>query len=175
MFADTMQVLSDTDQLGAVLFQFPYSFKRTHENFLFLESVCDFFEPLRPVLELRHASWHNEELFEFARCRRVALCSVDAPALPGLTSNVLYPSRRISYYRLHGRNALRWFDGDNITRYDYTYTEQEIRDLVRNILSLAEYSELVYVFGNNHPRAQAIETMATLACALDNSPALAAL
>ncbi|MDH7515951.1 MAG: DUF72 domain-containing protein [Bacteroidota bacterium] len=173
MFADAMQVFTDTDQLGCVLFQFPYSFKRSRENFEYLEAVCEFFEPLKPVLEFRHTSWHNEALYEYARRRRITLCSIDAPPLPGLTSNVLYPSSRMSYYRLHGRNALHWFDGDTTTRYDYTYTEQEIEELVRNILSLAEYSEVVYVFGNNHPRAQAVSTMAAIARALDETPALA--
>ena len=174
-FADALVVLSDADQLASVLFQFPSSFKCSHENFLYLDSICEFFEPVRIVLELRHASWHNDTTYEYARQRRVSLCSVDAPNLPGLTSNVLYPSRKLSYYRLHGRNARNWFTGDNATRYDYTYTEQEIDELVRNILILADYSEQVYIFGNNHPRGQAIETVIALARALDRAPALAAL
>ncbi|MBI5648403.1 MAG: DUF72 domain-containing protein [Ignavibacteriae bacterium] len=175
MFADSLQVFSDTGQLAAVLFQFPSSFRCTPENFVYLDTLCEYFEALPIVFELRHAGWHTESTVEYARHRRIALSSVDAPHLPGLTSNVLYPSRRIAYYRLHGRNAFNWFEGDNTTRYDYTYTEQEIEEIVRNILALAQYSEHVYVFGNNHPRAQAIDTTIAIADALESTPALAAL
>ena len=175
MFADSLQVLSDTGQLSAVLFQFPSSFKCTPENFSYLDMLCEYFESLPMVLELRHAGWHKDVTYDYARQKRVALCSVDAPHLPGLTSNVLYPTRRMSYYRLHGRNAFNWFEGDNATRYDYTYSAQEIEEIVRNILALAAYSDTVYIFGNNHPRAQAIETTIAIADALDDAPALAAL
>jgi uncharacterized protein YecE (DUF72 family) len=65
--------------------------------------------------------------------------------------------------------------GDNITRYDYSYTRLEIEEIVRNIISLIEASHHVYLFANNHPRAQAVETICQIAHALDTSPALATL
>ena len=172
-FADAMMVLSDTEQLSCLLFQFPYSFKCTHDNFAYLDDVIEYFNSFRLVLELRHASWYNETSYAYARKRGIALCSVDAPRLPGLTSNVLYSGRDLSYYRLHGRNAQNWFDGDNITRYDYSYTPEEIAEIVGNIITLIETSSSVYVFANNHPRAQAIETVTAIAQALDIHPALA--
>lgn len=174
-FADAMLVLSDTDQLSCLLFQFPYSFKCTHDNFAYLDEVVEYFNAFRLVLELRHASWYNETSYAYARKRGIALCSLDAPRLPGLTSNVLVPGKDLSYYRLHGRNAQHWFDGDNVTRYDYTYTPDEIREIVSNIITLIEASSTVYVFANNHPRAQAIETISSIAQALDIHPSLAKL
>lgn len=174
-FADAMLVLSDTQQLAAVLFQFPYSFKCTNDNLSYLDEVVEYFQSFRIVLELRHASWYNETMYAYARKRNITLCSVDAPDLPGLSNNILCPGRSLSYYRLHGRNAANWFSGDNITRYDYTYTPPELEQIVRNILSLLEMSSDVYVFANNHPRAQAIETVATIAQALDAHPSLAQL
>jgi len=174
-FADAMTVLSDTEQLSCLLFQFPYSFKCTHDNFAYLDDVIEYFNSFHIVLELRHASWYNEISYAYARKRGITLCSVDAPRLPGLTSNVICPGRELSYYRLHGRNARNWFDGDTITRYDYTYTPEEIEEIVNNIITLIETSSSVYVFANNHPRAQAIETVSSIAQALDIHPALAKL
>ncbi len=174
-FADALSVLADTDQLTSVLFQFPSSFHCTHDNFEYLDEVCEYFNQLKVVLELRHASWLQETTYSYATRRRITIASVDAPALPGLTHSIIRSSPRISYYRLHGRNARNWFTGDNSTRYDYAYTPDEIRGLARHIVELATTSEQVCVFANNHPRGQAIETVLALADALDHIPALAAL
>jgi len=174
-FADAMMVLSDTDQLACLLFQFPFSFKCTSDNISYLDEVVEFFNSFNIVLELRHASWYNDTTYNYARSHGVTLCSVDAPRLPGLSNNVICPGRDFSYYRLHGRNAANWFDGDNVTRYDYNYTATEIEEIVRNIIFLYEASGHVYLFANNHPRAQAIETVTAVAETLDTHPALASL
>ena len=174
-FSDAMMVLSDTGQLAAVLFQFPYSFKCIQENFRYLDEICEYFDAMQLVFEFRHASWHHETTYEYARRRNVTVCSVDAPKLPGLAGSVVFASRTLAYYRLHGRNTQNWFEGDNTTRYDYTYTDEEIHEIVHHILTLASHADTVYLFGNNHPRGQAIETVIHLAQALDHAPALAAL
>jgi uncharacterized protein YecE (DUF72 family) len=171
-FADAMTVLSDTDQLSCLLFQFPYSFKCTHDNFLYLDEIVDYFNLFHLVLEFRHVSWCNTATYDYAKKRRLALCSVDAPRLPGLTSNAVHAGGDIAYYRLHGRNAGQWFDGDNVTRYDYSYTQDEIAEIVNNIITLIETASSIYVFANNHPRAQAIDTIVSIAQALDIHPAL---
>jgi uncharacterized protein YecE (DUF72 family) len=171
-FADAMMVLSDTDQLSCLLFQFPYSFRCTQDNLSYLDEIVEYFNMFHVVLELRHSSWYNETTYAYTRKRGVTLCSVDAPKLPGLTSDALVAGRDFSYYRLHGRNAQNWFDGDNVTRYDYRYTPDEILQIVNNILTLLEASGTVYVFANNHPRAQAIEAVSSIAQALDIHPAL---
>lgn len=174
LFADALCVLADTDQLASLLFQFPSSFHCTNENFDYVDELCEYFNQLKVTLEFRHASWLQETTYNFAARRRATIASVDAPALPGLTHSTVRSAPRLSYYRLHGRNAQNWFSGDTITRYDYTYTPDEIRVLARRILDLATTSEQVYVFANNHPRAQAVDTVLALADALDHAPALAA-
>ncbi len=174
-FADSMMVLSDSDQLAALLFQFPYSFKCSSDNFAYLEEIIGYFDTFRIVLELRHASWYHKTTYDFARKRNITLCSVDAPKLPGLTNNAIIHSRKLAYYRLHGRNSANWFSGDNSTRYDYSYGATEIDDIINNILSLIETADYVYLYANNHPRAQAIETICKIADALAVHPSLATL
>jgi uncharacterized protein YecE (DUF72 family) len=171
-FADAMRVYHESDRLVAVLFQFPYSFKCSQSQFDYLDELAEFFEPLPLVFEFRHLSWFQDETYSLTRKRHVALCSVDAPRLPGLTSSFLFASPKIAYLRLHGRNAHNWFNGDNITRYDYTYEKHEVHDIIRSILALAEKADKVYVFANNHPRAQAIETVCSLALGLDEAGSL---
>jgi uncharacterized protein YecE (DUF72 family) len=174
-FADAMTVLADTDQLACLLFQFPYSFKCGNDSFSYLDEIIEYFHTFRIALELRHASWHHETTYVYTRKHGVTLCSVDAPRLPGLTSNVVYPGKDFAYYRLHGRNAPNWFDGDNVTRYDYRYSPSEIQEIVRNISALIEASRHVFLFANNHPRAQAVETVIQIAAALEASAAVEAL
>lgn len=174
-FADAMAVLSDTNQLTSILFQFPYSFKCNHESYLYLDEICHYFDAFRLVFEFRHAGWYHDTTYDYVQQRKITLCSVDAPQLPGLTNSVVKGSSHLAYYRLHGRNAQNWFDGDNVTRYDYNYTEQEIQEIAEQILALASFSDSVYVFANNHPRAQAIETLIALAHTLDHPVALAKL
>lgn len=174
-FADAMLVLADTGQLACLLFQFPSSFRCSNENFSYLDELIEYFNSFHIVLEFRHISWHNETTYAYAAKRGSTLCSVDAPRLPGLTSSVVYPGKTLAYYRLHGRNAQRWFDGDSVTRYDYRYSGHELNEIITNIIALVEASQHVFLFANNHPRAQAVETVCKIADALDASPALAAL
>ncbi|MBR9978724.1 MAG: DUF72 domain-containing protein [Bacteroidetes bacterium] len=174
-FADAMTVLSDTGQLTCLLFQFPFSFKYNEENSSYVEDLIVYFDLFHVVLEFRHASWHSKSIYRRFATNKVCFCSIDAPRLPGLTSNVLYRGKDVAYYRLHGRNARNWFVGDNVTRYDYRYGETEIRDIVENIIALAEAARHVFIYANNHPRAQAVETAVRIAEALDQHAALATL
>jgi uncharacterized protein YecE (DUF72 family) len=168
-FGDAVLVLAEADQLAAVLFQFPFSFHKNTRNQEYLHEVIEYFSELPLVIEFRHGSWVNPETVEYCRQMNVTMCSVDAPKLPGLTGNAVVAGKQIAYYRLHGRNAFQWFEGDNSTRYDYTYSKQELQGIVNNILSLLHQADSAYVFANNHPRAQAIETTITLAHMLEEA------
>lgn len=63
------------DKLGALLFQLPPSSKKD------LDRLRDFLAVLPPdrqvALEFRHASWHDEAVYEALRARGVMLCVTD--------------------------------------------------------------------------------------------------
>ncbi len=162
-FAEALEPLRETGRLASVLFQFPFSFHRSQESIDYIVKLRDFYERHPVVFEFRHAGWFSEELYAMLRKLRAGICSVDAPRLKGLTSNIVRATNRQGYYRLHGRNAQNWFDGDNVTRYDYTYSPKEIVELAANVSRLAETTEEVFVYANNHPKGQAIETAVALA------------
>jgi len=51
--------------------------------------------------------------------------------------------------RFHGRNYEQWWKGDNKARYDYLYSEAELREWMPKIKQISDQTEKVYVFMNN--------------------------
>jgi uncharacterized protein YecE (DUF72 family) len=62
------------------------------------------------------------------------------------------------YLRLHGRNAAAWFDegAGRDRRYDYLYTDEELRPLAVAARGMAARAQAVYAVANNHFRGQAV-------------------
>lgn len=96
-------------------------------------------------------------------------CNVDQPQLRDCIGPTAHAFGPVGYVRLHGRNAANWFARGKpaFERYNYLYSEAELRDWLDRIRSLAEASEEVYVFANNHYQGQgpanALELMSMLA------------
>jgi uncharacterized protein YecE (DUF72 family) len=61
----------------------------------------------------------------------------------------------IAYLRFHGRNAKNWYTGDNVTRYDYLYSDSELQAFVEPIKQLLQSTKIVQLFFNNHAKSQA--------------------
>ena len=60
------------------------------------------------------------------------------------------------YVRFHGRNKKNWYGTDSRSRYDYLYSENELVEWVPKIKELAERTKKIFIFFNNHAKAQAI-------------------
>ena len=151
-------VLMDAQRLGAVLVQFPWSFKRTIENRHWLARVLGTFSEYPLALEVRHASWNRREVFDELARRGIAFCNVDQPlfsASLGPTARVTAP---VGYVRLHGRNADDWFreDAGRNERYDYLYSLEELDPWLQTIERLRKRATELYVITNNHYRGQAV-------------------
>lgn len=150
--------LAETGKLGAMLVQFPWSFKRTRENRLWLGRVLDTFSELPLALEVRHASWNRPEVFDELARRKAAFCNIDQP----LFSNSIEPSAqvtaRVGYVRLHGRNSGDWFreDAGRNERYDYLYNQDELGGWLKKIERIRQMAGEVYCITNNHYRGQAV-------------------
>lgn len=150
--------LVDAGRLGAVLVQFPWSFKRTVDNRNWLARVVGTFSEYPLALEVRHASWNRPEVFEELAERHIAFCNIDQP----LFSDSLEPTdkvtARVGYVRLHGRNANDWFreDAGRDERYDYLYSKEELGQWLLKIERIREMASEVYAITNNHYRGQAV-------------------
>ncbi len=78
-----------------------------------------------------------------------AAASTAGPAVPA------HSISRIGYVRFHGRNAENWWSGDNVSRYDYSYTDAELSEWIPRIRTLQSSSRIVLVAFNNHAAGKA--------------------
>ncbi|MBI2568002.1 MAG: DUF72 domain-containing protein [Candidatus Schekmanbacteria bacterium] len=168
-FAAALAPLLERGQLACILLQFPFDFRNTADNIAYLQGLFGSFEA-RLVVEFRHRSWQTDETFETLRRYGVGYCSVDVPRLKGLPRPVTVATSPLAYVRLHGRNADRWWRQEEPRqRYDYLYSGTELAEWAARIKELGSRSEDVYVFFNNHYRAQAARNANVLIALLRGS------
>ena len=153
-------------RLGAVLLQFPWSFRNDEANREWLRDVADAFRDYPLVVEVRHVSWNEPGFYAELAERGMGFVNVDQP----LFHDSIKPSARatsgIGYVRVHGRNYRDWFrkTAGRDERYDYLYTAKELEPWAERTRSLAEERGVkdVYVVNNNHFRGQAVANAAML-------------
>lgn len=157
-FREAIQPLSEAGKCGALLIQFPWSFKRTPENAGWIARLCEAFDGLRPVVEVRHASWNEVSVLEWFRRHGVGLCAIDQPQLPGSLPAMAFSTGGVGYARFHGRNEANWFRKGAATweRYNYLYTEEELDPWIARIREIAAGSKETFAITNNHYRGQAL-------------------
>jgi len=149
--------LLQAGQLAAVLVQLPPDFARTTANRQYLAALLQELRGLPLAAEFRHASWNEPRVFEELTRRQVALVAVDEPALPGLFPPLpVVTNPAFFYIRFHGRNARGWRSGQQQSKFDYDYTDAELRDwIARRIEPMAQQAGQGLLFFNNHVRGQA--------------------
>lgn len=153
--------VANAGMLGALLIQFPVSFKNTSLNREYLERLLRQFIEYPRVVEVRDSSWNNAETLAFFAQKNVAFCNIDQPVLGKSLAPTDYVTAPVGYVRLHGRNYEHWFldrgfDSDNRNeRYDYLYKERELEDWKERIENVAHKAETTYVITNNHFESKA--------------------
>jgi uncharacterized protein YecE (DUF72 family) len=137
--------------LGALLAQFPISFKCTDENRAYVEQLLARFRSYPLVLEIRHASWNEQEVLGWLQGLQVGLCNIDQPLLGRALRPSAHATSAVGYIRLHGRNYKQWFAETNVRdRYDYLYSAEELAKWKDRALEVAGKTEQTYVVANNH-------------------------
>lgn len=150
--------LAESGVLGAVLIQFPWSFRHTQENIRRLEKVFHMLSDFPLAVEVRHGSWNSESFYEFLRKNHVAFCNIDQPVIGNSIKPSAHVTARVGYFRMHGRNYGNWFaeDAGRDARYDYLYSKEEIRYVSGQIRAIGQSAEETYAVTNNHFRGQAL-------------------
>ena len=82
--------------LGALLAQFPISFKNTNANRDYLEPVLEKFKQYPLVVEVRHNSWTNEGTLRYFAEKGVAFCNIDQPKLGKAIAPTEHVTRRLA-------------------------------------------------------------------------------
>jgi uncharacterized protein YecE (DUF72 family) len=165
-FRKYLDPLMENDRLGALLLQFPWSFKNSEETRERLARIFRAFEKYPKALEVRHASFQEESFLRFLDEQDVAFVNIDQP----LFSDSVKPSEvvtgSLAYVRFHGRNYEKWFaHEESWERYNYLYSKEELEPWVGRIRKMALQKE-AYVITNNHFRGQAVVNAADLKAAL---------
>ncbi len=144
-------------RLGAVLVQFPWSFRADADAFRHLETIRRDFGDLPLVVEVRHVSWTGQDALKVIRDNGFGFANIDQPAGRSGVPPMSLVTSPVGYVRLHGRNREAWFDSKAgaDARYNYLYREDELEEWIERIHEIARASEKTYVFTNNHYRGQA--------------------
>lgn len=168
--------LAEAGKLGAVLAQFPWSFRRTPENRAWLARIADAFGDWPLAVELRHASWECPEFLGGLRERGIACCNIDQPLFKESIAPASHITAPFAYIRLHGRNRAAWFreDATRDQRYDYLYTGDELKSWIDRVEQMKRGVNRFFIVANNHYRAQAIINALEIQAALGKTPPFAA-
>ncbi|MFT5700347.1 MAG: hypothetical protein ACI8ZB_003221 [Desulforhopalus sp.] len=147
------------DRLMAILIQLPPDFERSVANRNYLAGLLGGLEGLPLAVEFRHASWAIDSVFVELERREISLVAVDEPELPGLFPFLdVVTNPNLFYLRFHGRNRTGSRSGNMQKKFNYDYSDEELRTVCdRHLLQMAASSARGVVFFNNHVRARAPE------------------
>jgi uncharacterized protein YecE (DUF72 family) len=163
LFCDSIEELKASGKLACILAQFPHSFHPTYENRNYLSHLGESLKDYPVVVEFRSHDWVTEETFDLLRNLHLGYCCVDEPRLSGLMPPMAVVTGPLAYVRFHGRNAEKWWQHEFAwERYDYTYSEQELKEWIPKIRDLNEQAPLTLVYANNHYKGQSIDTLKKL-------------
>ncbi len=154
-FTNALAPLLDARKLGALLAQFPNSFRASNDSRAYLKWFREHLRDLPLVIEFRNKEWLTDETYQFLRENDLGFCAVDEPFFP----RVAEVTSHIAYVRFHGRNAAKWWKHEHAyERYDYTYSQPELQEWTPKIQTMDALAETTFVFANNHYRGQSIDT-----------------
>ncbi len=154
-FIDAIQPIVEAGKFQGVIAQFPWGFKYSLENLAHLKFIKERFSACPLFVEFRNRSWTTEDIFRELEDAGIGYCSVDEPNLRGLVPPVARVTTDLGYVRLHGRNEKNWWGRGGGDRYDYLYSEGELKEWVAKIQTMSRKAKKTFVFFNNCHAGQA--------------------
>jgi uncharacterized protein YecE (DUF72 family) len=165
-FRAALDPLARAGKLGALLAQFPASFKNEPGSRDYLEWLLHAFREYPVAVELRHRSFSDDpkETMALLKEHGAALVQIDEPKFKtSIQQNRLANVKTFYYLRLHGRNAAQWWKHDKSEdRYNYLYSEAELEPIVEATEEAARDVKKAYVYANNHFSAKSVANAATI-------------
>ncbi len=160
-FREALEPLRATGKLGGILLQFPQYVVYKPQSLEYIEWSQGQLAGEQILVEFRHASWLDEEnraaTLSFLEDRGLNYVIVDAPrsGARNVLPTVVAVTGPIAYVRFHGRNEETWNKrtGSAAERFDYLYSEEELREWVPQLRELAKQSQEVYAMFNNNGRS----------------------
>jgi uncharacterized protein YecE (DUF72 family) len=160
-FAEGLRPLLRGGKLGALLMQFPWSFRFTAENKNLFIRLRRAFHEFPLVAEMRHSSWMAEEAVGVFLDYRVGFCNIDQPEYTRAMPPTSYLTSGVGYVRLHGRNpqnSLGSFskDSQRVRQHDYLYSEADLAEWAKRIEHVSRFADSTFVIFNNDAQGKSV-------------------
>jgi uncharacterized protein YecE (DUF72 family) len=158
--------LASTGRLGALLAQFPPSFKDTPGSRDYLAGLLRAFAGYPLAVELRHKTWSDSigGTLELLNGFGAAWVQIDEPKFRfSIRQNYLPNVKGFYYMRLHGRNADQWWKHDRSEdRYNYLYSAGELKEFTETADAAKQLVKKLYLYTNNHFSAKSVANAAMI-------------
>jgi uncharacterized protein YecE (DUF72 family) len=159
-FRAGLEPLAAAGKLGALLAQFPPSFKDTPASRDYLARLLHAFRDYPVAVELRHRTWSDAIADTLAMLNGfgAAWVQIDEPKFRfSIRQNYLPNVRSFYYMRLHGRNFAQWWRHDKTEdRYNYLYSAKELQEFADVAGAAKELVRKSYLYMNNHFSAKSV-------------------
>jgi uncharacterized protein YecE (DUF72 family) len=165
-FRSGIEPLASSGKLGALLAQFPPSFKDSPASRDYLQWLLQAFHDYRVAVELRHSSWSDAvgDTLSLLNPFGSAWVQIDEPKFRlSIKQNFLPNVDGLYYMRLHGRNAKEWWTHEKTEdRYNYLYTAPEVSEFVDTLDAARQLVKKLYLYTNNHFSAKSVANAAMI-------------
>jgi uncharacterized protein YecE (DUF72 family) len=119
------------EKLGCILFQLPSRLVYTKERLARILNSLDY--SFNNIMEFRHLSWWDEEVYFSLKERNVSFCSMSHPDLP----DYVVTDTPVIYYRFHGVPKI----------YKSQYKKEKVEEIIAQVQNAAV--ENAYIYFNN--------------------------
>ena len=150
-------------RLGAVVMQFPWSFRFTKENRDYFIELRRAFHEYPLVAEMRHESWMSSEAVGTLIDYRVGFCNLDQPEHVRAMPPTAFLTSPIAYFRLHGRQRAWWWNEyqqstrpQNGSQRGYAYSPAELNEWKQRVEQVRGIAERTYCFFTNDGGGQSV-------------------
>src|SRR5215212_2486709 len=159
-FRAGIEPLADAGRLGALLAQFPPSFRDTPATRDYLAQLLRAFREYPIAVELRHRSWSDAigDTLAMLNAFGAAWVQIDEPKFRfSIRQNYLPNVSTFYYMRLHGRNVAQWWHHNKSEdRYNYLYSAGELQEFSDVAGAAKELVKKSYLYTNNHFAAKSV-------------------
>ena len=159
-FRTGIDPLASAGKLGALLAQFPPSFKDSPASRDYLSQLLRVFGEYGVAVELRHRSWSDAcgDTLALLNGFNAAWVQIDEPQFRfSIRQNYLPNITGFYYMRLHGRNVAQWWHHEKSEdRYDYLYSGDELKEFAETAGAAKELVKKAYLYTNNHFSAKSV-------------------
>jgi uncharacterized protein YecE (DUF72 family) len=165
-FRAAIDPLANAGKLGALLAQFPASFKNEPDSRGYLQWLLEAFKDYQLAVELRHRSFSDDpvDTLQLLGEHGAALVQIDEPKFRlSIRQDRRANVKTFYYMRLHGRNAAQWWSHEKSEdRYNYLYSASELEPIVEEVEDASRDVKKTYLYANNHFSAKSVANAATI-------------